>query len=67
MYLLSEHSSMVNGTFHVLDGGLLANIPVWGLSVYVHNSRANSQYTYMYHIYPKYPNTTNPYHTSTTI
>ena len=28
MYLLSEHSSMVNGTFHVLDGGLLANIPV---------------------------------------
>ena len=28
MYLLSEHASMVNGTLHVIDGGLLCNIPV---------------------------------------
>ena len=28
MYLLSDHSTMVNGTNHVVDGGLLANIPV---------------------------------------
>ena len=28
MYLLSDHSTMVNGTIHVIDGGLLSNIPV---------------------------------------
>ena len=28
MYLLSEHSSMVNGTVHLVDGGLLSNISV---------------------------------------
>ena len=28
MYLLSDHSSMVSGTAHVVDGGLLSNIPV---------------------------------------
>ena len=28
MYLLSEHASMLNGTVHVIDGGLLCNIPV---------------------------------------
>ena len=28
MYLLSEHSSMVNGTIHRIDGGLLSNISV---------------------------------------
>ena len=28
MYLLSDHSSMVSGTIHVVDGGLLSNIPV---------------------------------------
>ena len=28
MYLLSDHSSMVSGTTHVVDGGLLSNIPV---------------------------------------
>ena len=28
MYLLSEHSSMVSGTSHLVDGGLLCNIPV---------------------------------------
>ena len=28
MYLLSDHSTMVSGTTHVIDGGLLANIPV---------------------------------------
>ena len=28
MYLLSDHSSMVNGTIHVIDGGLLSCIPV---------------------------------------
>ena len=26
MYLLSDHSSMVSGTTHVVDGGLLSNI-----------------------------------------
>ena len=28
MYLLSEHSSMVTGTSHYVEGGLLSNIPV---------------------------------------
>ena len=28
MYLFSEHASMVNGTLHAIDGGLLCNIPV---------------------------------------
>ena len=28
MYLLSDHYSMVSGTTHVVDGGLLSNIPV---------------------------------------
>ena len=28
MYLLSDHSTMVNGTNQVVDGGLLAHIPV---------------------------------------
>ena len=28
MYLLSDHSTMVNGTIHVIDGGLLSCIPV---------------------------------------
>ncbi|XP_053406584.1 cyclopentanol dehydrogenase-like [Mercenaria mercenaria] len=28
LYLLSEHSSMVTGHLHVLDGGLLSNITV---------------------------------------
>ena len=28
LYLLSEHSSMVNGTVYPVDGGLLSNIPV---------------------------------------
>ena len=28
LYLLSDHSSMVNGTIHFVDGGLLCNIPV---------------------------------------
>ena len=28
MYLLSEHSAMVTGTMHLVDGGLLSNIPV---------------------------------------
>lgn len=28
MYLLSQHSSMVNGTIHVVDGGMLSHIPV---------------------------------------
>ena len=28
MYLLSEHSAMVNGTNHAIDGGLVSNIPV---------------------------------------
>ena len=28
MYLLSEYSTMVTGTLHVVDGGLLSNIPV---------------------------------------
>ena len=28
MYLLSDHSSMVSGTTHVVDGGMLSNIPV---------------------------------------
>lgn len=28
MYMLSEHSSMVTGTIHLVDGGLLSNIPV---------------------------------------
>ena len=28
LYLLSDHSSMVTGTTHIVDGGLLASIPV---------------------------------------
>ena len=28
LYLLSEHSTMVTGTTHVIDGGLMSNIPV---------------------------------------
>ena len=28
MYLLSEHSNMVTGTLHVIDGGLISGIPV---------------------------------------
>ena len=28
MYLLSEHSSMVSGTTHLVDGGMMSNIPV---------------------------------------
>lgn len=28
LYLLSEHSSMVNGTVNPVDGGLLSNIPI---------------------------------------
>ena len=28
MYLLSDHSTMVNGTNQVVDGGMLAHIPV---------------------------------------
>ena len=28
LYLLSDHSSMVTGTVHVVDGGILSNIPV---------------------------------------
>ena len=28
MYLLSDHSSMVSGTTHVVDGEFLSNIPV---------------------------------------
>ena len=28
MYLLSDHSTMVSGTTHVIDGGLLSHIPV---------------------------------------
>ena len=28
MYLLSEHSSMVTGTTHLVDGGMMSNIPV---------------------------------------
>ena len=28
MYLLSEHSTMVTGTTHIIDGGILCNIPV---------------------------------------
>ena len=28
MYLLSDHSTMVTGTYQVVDGGLLAHIPV---------------------------------------
>ena len=28
MHLLSEHSCMVSGTIHLVDGGLLCNIPV---------------------------------------
>ena len=28
LYLLSDHSSMVTGTTHVVDGGVLSHIPV---------------------------------------
>ena len=28
MYLLSEHSTMVTGTMHLVDGGVMSNIPV---------------------------------------
>ena len=28
MYLLSEHSTMVTGTTHLVDGGVCSNIPV---------------------------------------
>ena len=28
LYMLSDYSSMVNGTVHLVDGGLLSNIPV---------------------------------------
>ena len=28
MYLLSDHATMVSGTTHVIDGGLLSHIPV---------------------------------------
>ena len=28
LYLLSEHSTMVTGTTHVIDGGIMSNMPV---------------------------------------
>ena len=28
MYLLSDHSTMVSGTNHVVDGGLMSKIPI---------------------------------------
>ena len=28
LYLLSDHSSMVSGTVHFVDGGLLCNVPL---------------------------------------
>ena len=28
MYLLSDHSTMVNGTNHVVDGGLTSHLPI---------------------------------------
>ena len=28
LYLLSDHSNMVTGTTHIIDGGILSHIPV---------------------------------------